>query len=98
MYFLQKRPWSSPTQGFTAITSLPLDSRERGPLPPSRKSECSVLLLIGMIGAGKTHYTTNKLITEPEKSWNVISTNELLKLMRVSLSCLRMKENKATQN
>lgn len=62
---------------------LPNDCRERAPAPPRTKADCQVLLMVGMIGAGKSTWVAKKLNAEHGKHWNVIGTPEILDQMKV---------------
>ena len=75
--------WQPIDKSYTWINKLPTDQRERATKPPRSKPECDVLLMVGMIGCGKSHWVKNKVETEPAKRWNVIGTPQLLKKMKV---------------
>ena len=79
----QKKPWVELAGGYMFIGQLPNECRVRAPAPPQKKAECQVLLMVGMIGAGKSHWVSKKLNAEHGKHWNVIGTPELLNQMKV---------------
>ncbi|XP_067941601.1 heterogeneous nuclear ribonucleoprotein U-like isoform X2 [Watersipora subatra] len=78
-----KRAWVPVDKDYKWIGRLPIEARDRATKPPLKKSDCEVLLMIGMIGAGKSHWIAKKVEMEPEKHWNVIGLPEMLQKMKV---------------
>ena len=60
------------------------DGLVRGPLPPSTRQECQVLLMVGLPGAGKTYWAEGHRRDHPEKCYNILGTNTLLDKMKVN--------------
>eukprot|EP00094_Tigriopus_californicus_P006584 TCALIF_06340-PA protein Name:"Similar to HNRNPUL1 Heterogeneous nuclear ribonucleoprotein U-like protein 1 (Homo sapiens)" AED:0.04 eAED:0.04 QI:0/0.57/0.37/0.87/0.85/1/8/0/1426 len=55
----------------------------RGALAPSSRSDCEVLLMIGLPGAGKTFWATEHSKSNPKKRYQILGTNNLLERMKV---------------
>ncbi|XP_048885155.1 heterogeneous nuclear ribonucleoprotein U-like protein 2 [Brienomyrus brachyistius] len=75
-------PWYPSPAGFTPISSLPPELRVRAPLPPVSKRDCEVLMMVGMPGAGKTHWAQTHIAQHPEKRYNLLGTRTVLGNMR----------------
>lgn len=56
----------------------------RAAKPPLSKEECEVLLLIGLPGAGKSHWAVRTQRELPEKRYYVLGTNNIIDRMKVS--------------
>ena len=70
--------------GFVHIGQLDVsDGLVRGPVAPSTRDQCEVLLMIGLPGAGKTHWATKHAKSNPEKNYNILGTNNLIDRMKV---------------
>ena len=59
------------------------NSLVRGPIAPSLKQECEVLMMIGLPGAGKTFWAENYRQSYPSKCYNILGTNNLIDRMKV---------------
>jgi heterogeneous nuclear ribonucleoprotein U-like protein 1 len=71
-------------QGYTPIGQLDFaDGIIKGPAPPSSRAECEALMMIGLPGAGKTHWAEQYRMANPEKNYNVLGTNNLIEKMKV---------------
>jgi len=70
--------------GFTPIGQLDLkDGLVRGPVPPPSKSDCQVLMMVGLPGAGKTFWAEKFAKDNEDKNWNILGTNNLIEKMKV---------------
>ncbi|XP_066575172.1 heterogeneous nuclear ribonucleoprotein U-like protein 2 isoform X2 [Amia ocellicauda] len=76
-------PWHPPPPGYTALASLAPQERIRAPLPPKSKQDCEVLLMVGMPGAGKTHWARSHMTQNPERRYNLLGTRTVLDCMKV---------------
>ncbi|VDO27661.1 unnamed protein product [Onchocerca flexuosa] len=56
----------------------------RGPIPPSSKSECTVLMMVGLPGVGKTTWVRQYLREHPQEQWTLLSTDTILAAMKVN--------------
>uniref|UniRef100_A0A2C9JFF4 B30.2/SPRY domain-containing protein n=1 Tax=Biomphalaria glabrata TaxID=6526 RepID=A0A2C9JFF4_BIOGL len=81
--FGQMDAWFPPPMGFRYIGHLQLMERVRGMTPPARKSDCEMIMIVGLPGAGKTTWAINMQKTHPEKRYNIIGTDTLIDKMRV---------------
>ncbi|KAH9513107.1 Heteroproteinous nuclear ribonucleoprotein U-like protein 1, partial [Bulinus truncatus] len=81
--FGQMEAWFPPPMGFRYIGHLQLMERVRGMTPPARKSDCEMIMIVGLPGAGKTTWAINMQKTHPEKRYNIIGTDTLIDKMRV---------------
>uniref|UniRef100_A0A0R3S0H9 SAP domain-containing protein n=1 Tax=Elaeophora elaphi TaxID=1147741 RepID=A0A0R3S0H9_9BILA len=54
----------------------------RGPIPPSSKSECTVLMMVGLPGVGKTTWVRQYLREHPQEQWTLLSTDTILAAMK----------------
>ncbi|XP_018592530.2 heterogeneous nuclear ribonucleoprotein U-like protein 2 [Scleropages formosus] len=75
-------PWYPSPPGYTLLAALPPELRHRAPLPPKSKQECEVLMMVGMPGAGKTHWAKTHMAQNPEKHYNLLGTHTILSTMR----------------
>ncbi|XP_065122621.1 heterogeneous nuclear ribonucleoprotein U-like protein 2 isoform X1 [Paramisgurnus dabryanus] len=75
--------WHPFPPGFCTLTSLPPGQRTRALLPPASRSDCEVLLMVGMPGSGKTHWAQSHIAQNPRKRYNLLSTNSVLDCMRM---------------
>ncbi|CAE1331790.1 HNRNPUL1 [Acanthosepion pharaonis] len=57
--------------------------RIRGSLPPAKKEECEILMMVGLPGAGKTVWAEKHAKANPEKKFNVLGTNNIIDKMKV---------------
>ncbi|KAF6037613.1 HNRNPU [Bugula neritina] len=84
--FLLEKPWV-PLLGdegeYTFIGKVPVEERVRAAKPPLSKEECEVLLLIGLPGAGKSHWAVRTQRELPEKRYYVLGTNNIIDRMKV---------------
>lgn len=75
-------PWYPFPAGFSALSTLPPGQRTRAPLPAASKSDCEVLMMVGMPGSGKTHWAQAHILQNPSKRYDLLSTNSILNCMR----------------
>lgn len=66
------------------INCLPLSCRVHGRCPPQSKSECEVIMMVGLPGAGKTYFAEQQRTEHREKQYNILGTNLILDKMKVS--------------
>ncbi|KAM4696382.1 heterogeneous nuclear ribonucleoprotein U-like protein 1 [Rhinophrynus dorsalis] len=76
-------PFCSVQPGFTFIQHVPPYDRIRGTEPPKNKSECEILMMVGLPGAGKTTWAMKHAAANPEKKYNILGTNAIMEKMRV---------------
>ena len=69
---------------FIPIGQLDLkDGLVRGPVAPFSRQKCEVLMMIGLPGAGKTFWAEKYSRANPDKSYNILGTNNLIDRMKV---------------
>ncbi|CAH8633916.1 unnamed protein product [Heterobilharzia americana] len=82
-------PWFNPNipgddpLSWQLINNLPLSCRIHGRCPPQSKSECDVIMMVGLPGAGKTYFAERYIAEHREKQYNVLGTNLILDKMKV---------------
>ncbi|CAI2735211.1 unnamed protein product [Schistosoma spindalis] len=82
-------PWFSPNipsddpLSWQQINCLPLSCRVHGRCPPQSKSECEVIMMVGLPGAGKTYFAEQQKTEHREKQYNILGTNLILDKMKV---------------
>ncbi|KAJ8338015.1 hypothetical protein SKAU_G00369810 [Synaphobranchus kaupii] len=72
-------PWFPGPAGHTPFHALTPELR--APLPPVSKQQCEVLMMVGMPGAGKSHWAQAHMVQNPEKRYNILSTHSALRCM-----------------
>ncbi|XP_016336671.1 heterogeneous nuclear ribonucleoprotein U-like protein 2 isoform X1 [Sinocyclocheilus anshuiensis] len=75
-------PWHPFPAGFCTLLTLPHAQSTRALLPTASKSDCEVLMMIGLPGSGKTHWAQAHMLQNPRKRYNLLSTNSILNCMR----------------
>ncbi|KAL1262363.1 hypothetical protein QQF64_007628 [Cirrhinus molitorella] len=75
-------PWHPYPTGFSTLLALPPGQRTRALLQTASKSECEVLMMVGLPGSGKTHWAQAHMLQNPRKRYNLLSTNSILNCMR----------------
>lgn len=77
----------SPTEnclpGYGYIGSIPIDQLAKGPRRPEARTDCEVIMLIGLPGAGKSHWALEKSQQNPEKRFTLLGTKHLLERMKI---------------
>jgi heterogeneous nuclear ribonucleoprotein U-like protein 1 len=76
-------PMNNQLEGFVHLTTLDQSVLVLGPQRPETRKDCEVLMLIGLPGAGKTHWAFKKCEECPEKRYTVLGTKFLLDKMKI---------------
>jgi predicted kinase len=76
--------WEPLPAGFTYINDFALGDRVRAMKPPPLKQNCTVLMMCGMPGAGKTRWVHEYISEHPDEQWTVISTDAALEHMKLN--------------
>ncbi|KAM8910708.1 heterogeneous nuclear ribonucleoprotein U-like protein 2 isoform 1-T1 [Spinachia spinachia] len=74
-------PWYPDPPGFTPLAALSAVQRVRTTLPPTRKAQCEVLLMVGLPGCGKSHWARTRMTQHREERYKLLATEELLACM-----------------
>ncbi|XP_049431557.1 heterogeneous nuclear ribonucleoprotein U-like protein 1 [Epinephelus fuscoguttatus] len=82
--FGQKRqPYFPPPEGYTYIHDLGMENKIRGTKGPASKSECEILMMVGLPACGKTTWAIKHAETNPDKKYNILGTNAIMDKMKV---------------
>ncbi|EYB85460.1 hypothetical protein Y032_0297g1722 [Ancylostoma ceylanicum] len=57
---------------------------ERAPVPPESKSDCTVLMMVGLPSVGKTTWVRRYIREHPSEHWTLISADTILASMKVN--------------
>lgn len=69
--------------GHLYISKLPIDQLVKGPRRPDTRAECEVIMMIGLPGAGKSHWALEKSAANPEKRYTLLGSKHLLERMKI---------------
>lgn len=84
--FGQKHGWFPPPEGYQYIGLLPLSEMVPGLRPPREKSQCEVIMLVGLPGSGKSSWAIKKQQENPDKRYNILGTDILVESLGTSES------------
>ncbi|KAK3091275.1 hypothetical protein FSP39_018519 [Pinctada imbricata] len=79
--FGQEGQWYPPPPGYNYLAHSP--EKIPGRQPPAKKSDCEMIMIIGLPGAGKTTFGMKMQKDYPEKRYNIIGTDTLIDKMKV---------------
>ncbi|WKY03673.1 hypothetical protein Q1695_004990 [Nippostrongylus brasiliensis] len=66
------------------VNALPRSQTERAPVPPESKSDCTVLMMVGLPSVGKTTWVRRYIREHPSEHWTLISADTILASMKVN--------------
>lgn len=69
--------------GYCYINKFPIDQLAKGPRRPDARADCEVIMMIGLPGAGKSHWAAKKALENPEKRYTLLGTKYLLERMKI---------------
>ncbi|XP_016431403.1 heterogeneous nuclear ribonucleoprotein U-like protein 1 isoform X3 [Sinocyclocheilus rhinocerous] len=69
--------------GYTFIGAVNIENRVRGTVGPTNKSDCEVLMMVGLPACGKTTWATKHAKMNPEKKYNILGTNAIMEKMKM---------------
>lgn len=64
-----------------------------GPKRPESRSDCEVIMMIGLPGSGKTYWAVNHAKENPEKRYNILGNTTLIERMTVNNHCIKFSEH-----
>lgn len=79
----RETPIENRLPGFAFINQTPVEQLSKGPRRPETRAECEVIMMIGLPGAGKSHWALEKAKENPEKRYTLLGTKHLLERMKI---------------
>ncbi|KAK9959128.1 hypothetical protein ABG768_011208 [Culter alburnus] len=79
----REEPFFSLPDGYTFIGAVNMENRVRGTVGPANKSDCEVLMMVGLPACGKTTWASKYAGMNPEKKYNILGTNAIMEKMKV---------------
>ncbi|KAG5679606.1 hypothetical protein PVAND_009166 [Polypedilum vanderplanki] len=70
--------------GYNYINRTSVDQLTKGPRRPDARTDCEVIMMIGLPGAGKSHWALERAKEFPEKRYTLLGTKYLLEKMRIN--------------
>lgn len=80
----QEIPSENRLPEYTFIAHLPIDQLSKGPRRPENRTDCEVIMMIGLPGAGKSHWALQHAKEFPEKRYTILGTKYLLEKMKIA--------------
>ncbi|XP_030244617.1 heterogeneous nuclear ribonucleoprotein U-like protein 1 isoform X3 [Drosophila navojoa] len=69
--------------GYVLLALVPIEQLVPGPQRPASRKECEVILLVGLPGAGKTHWTLKHVAENADKRYEVIGPDSIIAKMTI---------------
>lgn len=69
--------------GYNYVIKTSIDQLSKGPRRPDARAECEVIMMIGLPGAGKSHWALERALQNPEKRYTLLGTKYLLERMKI---------------
>ncbi|KAJ7990129.1 hypothetical protein DPEC_G00297130 [Dallia pectoralis] len=79
----KEEPFHRPPEEYGFIQSVGLEDRSRGTVGPASKSDCEILMMVGLPACGKTTWASKHAHSHPEKKYNILGTNAIMEKMKV---------------
>ncbi|KAH8279141.1 hypothetical protein KR026_002488 [Drosophila bipectinata] len=70
-------------EGYVLIGLVEVEKLVAGPQRAESRKECEVILLVGLPGAGKTHWTLKHITENPDKRYDVIGPDAFIARMTI---------------
>ena len=80
----EEHPWPK-NDAWRFMTSLGRGDLERSTKSPESKAQCTILMMVGLPGVGKTTWVREYLRDHPEEYWTLINNETVLAAMKVGL-------------
>ncbi|KAM9734246.1 LOW QUALITY PROTEIN: heterogeneous nuclear ribonucleoprotein U-like protein 1 [Menidia menidia] len=79
----RREPYFPPLEGYSYIHNLGMEDKIRGTKGPASKSECEILMMVGLPACGKTTWAIKHAESNPDKKYNILGTNAIMDKMKV---------------
>ncbi|XP_048837379.1 heterogeneous nuclear ribonucleoprotein U-like protein 1 [Brienomyrus brachyistius] len=79
----QEQPNFPPLENYTFIQHVRLGDRMRGAVGPATRSDCEILMMVGLPASGKTTWAIKYALENPGKKYNILGTNSIMEKMKV---------------
>jgi heterogeneous nuclear ribonucleoprotein U-like protein 1 len=79
----QEFPSANCLNGFLYVNKYPIGDLIRGPQRPEARTDCEVIMMIGLPGSGKSNWATKHAAENPEKRYTLLGTKYLLERMKI---------------
>ncbi|ESP02305.1 hypothetical protein LOTGIDRAFT_138642, partial [Lottia gigantea] len=79
----REEPFFPLKEGYMFVEAVPQEERVRGAVPPAKKEDCEMIMMVGLPGAGKTTWATKHAESNPDKKFNMLGTNNVIDKMKV---------------
>lgn len=76
-------PTDNCLDGYLYINKYQIEQLSKGPRRPETRADCEVIMMIGLPGAGKSHWALQKALESPEKRYTLLGTKYLLERMKI---------------
>lgn len=70
-------------EGFIYVSKYPIEDLVKGPRRPDARTDCEVIMMIGVPGAGKSFWATKHAAENPDKRYTLLGTKYLLERMKI---------------
>uniref|UniRef100_A0A667XYG4 Heteroous nuclear ribonucleoprotein U like 1 n=1 Tax=Myripristis murdjan TaxID=586833 RepID=A0A667XYG4_9TELE len=79
----KQQPYYPKPEGYTFIHNMSMEDKTRGTVGPASKSECEILMMVGLPACGKTTWAMKHAQSNPDKKYNILGTNAIMDKMKV---------------
>ncbi|KAI8776806.1 heterogeneous nuclear ribonucleoprotein U isoform X2 [Biomphalaria glabrata] len=76
--------WFPPPEGYSFISQPPINELVPSLVPPLKKSDCELVMVVGLPGCGKTAWALRQQEEHRDRRYNILSADLLMDLMSAS--------------
>lgn len=69
--------------GFSYVNKFSIGDLSKGPRRPEARTDCEVIMMIGLPGSGKSFWATKHATENPDKRYTLLGTKYLLERMKI---------------